>query len=109
MDSRTDLRILGTLLAAMIVSDATATAHGAQFDLDRYGQGQSKSVPFNNVGLAQIFCNIHPQMKASLLVVPNRYFARADAEGHFAIHDVPPGRYVLIGWGLRSGEQRQAI
>jgi plastocyanin len=81
----------------------------AQFDLDRYGQGQSKSVPFNNVGLVQIFCNIHPQMKASLLVVPNRYFAHADAQGRFAIRDVPPGRYVLIGWGLRAGEQRQAI
>jgi hypothetical protein len=84
-------------------------AQAASFDLDRYGQGQSKSVTFNNVGLVQIFCNIHPQMKASLLVVPNRYFARADSQGRFAIRDVPPGRYVLIGWGLRAGEQRQTI
>src|SRR6267142_5392420 len=29
MDSRTVLRILGTLLAAIILSDAAATAHGA--------------------------------------------------------------------------------
>jgi plastocyanin len=84
-------------------------SQAASFDLDRYGQGESKSVTFNNVGLVQIFCNIHPQMKASLLVVPNRYFARADAQGRFAIRDVPPGRYVLIGWGLRAGEQRQTI
>jgi plastocyanin len=84
-------------------------SQAASFDLDRYGQGQSKSVTFNNVGLVQIFCNIHPQMKASLLVVPNRYFARADSQGRFAIRDVPPGRYVLIGWGLRAGEQRQTI
>ena len=40
---------------------------------------------------------------------PNRYFARADAQGRFAIRGVPPGRYVLIGWGLRAGEQRQTI
>ncbi len=84
-------------------------SQAASFDLDRYGQGQSKSVTFNNVGLVQIFCNIHPQMKASLLVVPNRYFARADTQGRFALRDVPPGRYVLIGWGLRAGEQRQMI
>lgn len=84
-------------------------SQAAQFDLERYGQGQSKSVPFNNVGLVQIFCNIHPQMKASLLVVPNRYFARADAQGRFVIHDVPPGNYTLIGWGLRAGEQRQQV
>ena len=81
----------------------------ASFDLDRYGKGQSKSVTFKNVGLVQIFCNIHPQMKASLMVVPNRCFARADAQGRFTIHDVPPGQYVLIGWGLRAGEQRQTI
>jgi plastocyanin len=84
-------------------------SQAASFDLDRYGQGQSKSVTFNNVGLVQIFCNIHPQMKASLLVVPNHCYARADAKGQFTIHDVPPGRYVLIGWGLRAGEQRQTI
>ncbi len=84
-------------------------SQAASFDLDRYGQGQSKSVTFNNVGLVQIFCNIHPQMKTSLLVVPNRYFARADSQGKFALRDVPPGRYVLIGWGLRAGEQRQTI
>jgi plastocyanin len=81
----------------------------AQFDLDRYKQGESKSVEFNHAGLVQIFCNIHPQMKASLLVVPNRFFARAGSQGRFTIRDVPPGRFTLIGWDLRAGEQRQPI
>jgi plastocyanin len=84
-------------------------SRAASFDLDRYGQGQSKSYTFNNVGVVQLFCNIHPQMKAVLLVVPNRCFARADAEGRFSISDVPPGRYVLVGWNARAGEQRQTI
>ena len=84
-------------------------SRAASFDLDRYGQGQSKSYTFNNVGVVQLFCNIHPQMKAVLLVVPNRCFARADAEGRFTISDVPPGQYVLVGWNDRAGEQRQTI
>jgi plastocyanin len=81
----------------------------ASFDLERYGQGKSKSVTFRNAGLVQIFCNIHPQMKASLLVAPNRCFARVDAQGRFVIRDVPSGQFVMIGWDLRAGEQRQTI
>lgn len=78
----------------------------AQFDLDRYGQGRSKAYTFNNPGVVQLFCNIHPQMKAVLLVVPNRCWARADAQGQFTILDVPPGRHVLVGWNDRGLEQR---
>jgi plastocyanin len=84
-------------------------SRAASFDLDRYGEGQSKSYTFNNPGVVQLFCNIHPQMKAVLLVVPNRCFARADAQGRFSISDVPPGQYMLVGWNDRAGEQRQTI
>ena len=81
----------------------------AQFDLDRYEQGASKSYTFENPGVVQLFCNIHPQMKAVVLVTPNRCFTRADAEGRFAIDGAPPGRYVLIAWHGRAGEQRLNI
>ena len=84
-------------------------SRAASFDLERYGQGQSKSYTFNNAGVVQLFCNIHPQMKAVLLVVPNRCFARADAQGRFSLADVPPGRYMLVGWNERAGEQRLTI
>src|SRR5688572_20934413 len=63
------------------------------FDLDRYPQGQSKSRVFEKVGVVQVFCNIHPQMRAIIFVTPNRYFTRADADGKFAIRGVPPGQY----------------
>jgi plastocyanin len=84
-------------------------SRAAAFDLERYGQGLSKSFTFENVGVVQIFCNIHPQMKAILFVVPNRCWARADVQGRFLISDVPPGRYTLVGWNDRGGEQRQMI
>src|SRR5687767_12275764 len=58
-------------------------SRAAQFDLDRYEQGASKSYTFNNPGVVQLFCNIHPQMKAVLVVTPNRCFTRADSEGRF--------------------------
>jgi len=81
----------------------------ASFDLERYPQGQSKSYTFNTAGVVQIFCNIHPQMRAVLLVVPNRFFVRTDSQGRFVLKDVPPGRYTLVGWDARGGEQRLPI
>ena len=44
------------------------------FDLDRYPRGQSKSRVFDKVGVVQLFCNIHPFMRAMVVVTPNSYF-----------------------------------
>jgi plastocyanin len=84
-------------------------SRAASFDLERYEQGQSKSYQFNNVGVVQVFCNIHPTMRAVLLVVPNRCFTRADAQGKFTLPEVPPGPHTLVVWHERAGEQRQQI
>jgi plastocyanin len=79
------------------------------FDLDRYPYGQSKTRQFDKVGVVQVFCNIHPSMRAMIVVTPNKFFARADAEGRFKITGVPAGRYELVAWQERCGEQRTAI
>jgi plastocyanin len=84
-------------------------SRAASFDLERYEQGQSKSYAFNSVGVVQVFCNIHPQMRAVLVVVPNRHFVRADGQGRFLLNDVPHGPHTLVVWHERGGEQRQSI
>ncbi len=38
------------------------------FDLDRYSYGQSKTRVFDKVGVVQVFCNIHPSMRAIIFV-----------------------------------------
>lgn len=75
------------------------------FDLDRYPKGQSKTRTFDKVGVVQVFCNIHPQMRAIIFVTPNVYSTRADAQGKFEIKNVPPGNYKVIAWQERCGEQ----
>ena len=62
------------------------------FDLDRYPFGYSKSRIFDKVGVVQVFCNIHQQMRAMIVVTPNPFFVRPDAEGRFEFKGVPLGR-----------------
>jgi hypothetical protein len=43
----------------------------------------------------KIRCDVHPWMYAYACVVDNPFFAVTDANGNFAISNVPPGDYVL--------------
>jgi plastocyanin len=64
------------------------------FDLGLYRAGSTKSRTFSKAGSYRIFCNIHPQMSAFILVVPTPYVTTADAEGRYTL-DLPPGTYRL--------------
>jgi len=79
------------------------------FDLERYPRGQSKSRVFDKVGVVQLFCNIHPFMRAMVVVTPNAYFARATGDGEFEIANVPAGKYELVAWQERCDEQRTSV
>lgn len=80
-----------------------------RFDLDLYKRPKSGSWTFQAPGLVRVYCNIHPQMSAIVLVRDNPHFARAAADGSFALAEVPAGRYTLKAWHERAGEVSQAI
>lgn len=69
--------------------------NGKRFDLGLYEAGTTRAVIFDRPGICYIFCNIHPEMSAVVVVVDTPYFAVSDAPGEIAIADVPPGRYRL--------------
>ncbi len=69
-----------------------------RFDLGRYPKGHSKSVRFDTPGVVQVFCDIHSQMTAFILVFAHRFFAVTDDQGRYQIEGVPPGRYVVAAW-----------
>lgn len=52
---------------------------------------------------AQVTCNIHPWMKAWLVVRPNPYAAVSKADGTFEINDVPVGEVELQFWHEKAG------
>jgi hypothetical protein len=49
-----------------------------------------------------IFCNIHPQMSAVVVVTDSPYYAVSDKGGKFSIPDVPAGRYLVSAWHERG-------
>jgi hypothetical protein len=54
-------------------------------------------------------CDVHPWMKAFVGVLPHPFFAVSEADGSFAIEDVPPGKYTLEAWHEFFADQVQEI
>jgi plastocyanin len=71
--------------------------------------GQKKSFQFNDLGTAQILCNIHADMVAYVVVVPTPYFALTGNDGTFTIKNVPPGAYTLKTWSEDGKPTTQTI
>jgi len=74
---------------------------GKRFDLGLYEAGSTKTVNFNSPGVSYIFCNIHPEMSAVVIVTQNPYYAHSSREGEVVIKHVLPGRYELNVWHER--------
>jgi plastocyanin len=72
--------------------------NGKRFDLGLYEAGSKRTVHFDREGVSYIFCNIHPEMSAVVVVLPSQYFATPNQPGDFSIASVPPGRYMLHIW-----------
>ena len=72
--------------------------NGKKFDLGLYEAGTTRTVHFDREGVSYIFCNIHPEMSAVVVVVASPYFAVAGKSGEFSIAGVPPGRYAVHVW-----------
>lgn len=73
----------------------------ATFNLGRFPKGASKSWVFDKSGTVQVFCQIHADMSAVILVLDNPYFAIPSDAGRYVIENVPPGEYTVVGWHER--------
>jgi plastocyanin len=79
------------------------------FDLGSYDKGETRKVTFPKPGIVEIYCHLHPNMAAVVVVTPNRWFARPDRNGQYRIPDVPPGQYTLVAWHKTAGFFRKTI
>ncbi|MFL5608614.1 MAG: carboxypeptidase regulatory-like domain-containing protein, partial [Gemmatimonadaceae bacterium] len=71
------------------------------FDLGRFPKGSAKAVQFDRSGVVQLFCHIHSDMSAVVLVLDNAFHTVPAANGRYALEGVPPGEYTVVGWHER--------
>jgi plastocyanin len=81
---------------------------GKRFDLGLYEAGTSRTVTFTTTGVCFVFCNIHPDMSAVIVVVDTPYYAVSNSAGELTIPNVPAGRYALSIWHQRHKADRPA-
>jgi plastocyanin len=77
-----------------------------KFDLGYYPQGQSRGVTFNEAGVVQVYCHIHANMYAAIVVTDSPWYAKPGAGGSFSFSNVPPGRYRLTVWHKIAGYRK---
>jgi plastocyanin len=86
-----------------IYHNVFSLSSGNSFDLGLYNAGsEPKTHTFMEAGSVDIYCNIHPQMAASALVVPNRHYAKVKGDGTYEISGVPVGRRKVVAWAPGS-------
>ena len=79
------------------------------FDLGLYGRGETRSVRFTRPGIVQIYCNVHAQMSAIVVVRDNPWFTQPQSDGTFSLGSVPAGSYTLHAWHERVPEVTRQV
>ena len=88
-----------------IFHNAFANFAGQPFDTGLYAPGTSQKITFRREGFVRVFCNIHANMSAVIVVVPTPYYAVSLANGSWQIPNVPPGEYRLRLFHERATEE----
>jgi plastocyanin len=81
----------------------------ARFDLGLYRNGASRAARFERPGVARIYCNIHPQMTAFMVVVDSGLYARTGPDGVAELDQVPSGRHAVRVWHERAEESERTV
>jgi plastocyanin len=75
-----------------------------RFDLGSYKEGDTRTRKFPHAGVSEVFCNIHPEMSATIVVLPNRRFTFATSDGAFSIAGVPAGSWTVFAYSRRASK-----
>ncbi len=88
-----------------IFHNVFSLSKAASFDLGRYPQGTAKSVRLDEPGVVKVFCHIHSDMSAVIVVLDNPFFVTPDSQGRFQLDAIPAGDYRAVGWHERARPQ----
>ena len=80
-----------------------------RFDLGRYPKGESKNVTFDKPGIVKAYCEVHPWMRAAILVLETPCYAIVSGDGSFSIEGIPAGRHELVIWNIDGGSKKVVV
>lgn len=79
------------------------------FDLGNYPKGDTRVVTFPIPGIVYVYCHLHSNMSAMIVVGPTQWIARAGADGRFVLPAVPAGEYTVAAWHKAVGFVRKEV
>lgn len=79
-----------------------------KFDLGSFTRGETKQKDFPVPGVVDVYCNIHPEMAATILILPNRRHTVASPDGKFTLDGVPPGDWMVFAYTRRATKPASA-
>lgn len=92
-----------------ILHNVFSTSGRNHFDLGIYGRGEGRTQAFVQPGLVRVYCNVHHQMVAHILVLDTPHVARPDAQGQFRLTLPRDARGELFVWHPRAPLWRQRV
>ncbi len=73
-----------------------------RFQIDLYGQDQTRTHQFTLPGAIALGCHIHDRMKGYIRTATTPYAAKTDLNGLTTIDDLPAGTYAVTVWHPQS-------
>ena len=80
-----------------------------QFDLGYYPAGEARKLKFDKPGIVQVYCHLHPDMSAAIVVAPTAWYLRPDERGWFSFPSLPAGAYQVVVWHKSAGFFRHRV
>ena len=72
-------------------------------------RGRTIPIVFTKPEIVRVDCDLHPWMRAWMVVAEHPFYAVTDARGDFVLDNVPPGAYTLQLWQESLGAMTQDV
>lgn len=80
-----------------------------RFDLGVYGAGEGVAHTFEQPGLVRVYCNVHHDMFAHVLVLDTPFVTRPELDGSFSLEGIDTVDGELFVWHERARPWRQRL